>query len=65
MVGPYGIKSIPNVIQNCRAVLKLNHADRQTWPVLYAFISCNLYKERVIMPPEALKKFRRISIIPN
>jgi hypothetical protein len=35
-VVPNGITSIPNSIQIHLAVFKLNHADRQTWPALYA-----------------------------
>jgi hypothetical protein len=44
---PNGITLMPNFIQICPAVLELNHADRQTWPAQYAFISCTLCKERI------------------
>jgi hypothetical protein len=46
-VVPNCITSIPNFIQIRPAVLELNHADRQTWPALYAFISCTSCKERM------------------
>jgi hypothetical protein len=39
-VFPCGIMSVPNFIQIRLAVFELDHADRQTWPALYAFISC-------------------------
>jgi hypothetical protein len=45
-VVPNGIMSIP-FIQICPVVLELNHADRQTWPALNAFISCTSCKECV------------------
>jgi hypothetical protein len=46
-VAPNGIMSIPNFIQIFPAVLQLNHADRQTGPVLHAFISCTSCKEHI------------------
>jgi hypothetical protein len=42
-----GITSMPKFIQIPPAVLEMNYADRQTWPTLYALISCTSCKERV------------------
>jgi hypothetical protein len=39
-----GTTSIPHFIQIHPAVVELNHADSETWSVLYAFISCTSCK---------------------
>jgi hypothetical protein len=46
-VKPNGITCTPNFIQIGPGVPELNHADRQTWPALYAFISYTPCKERL------------------
>lgn len=47
-VHPSGIMSMTSFIQISPVVLKLNHADRQTWPPLCVFILCTSCKEYII-----------------
>jgi hypothetical protein len=49
--------STPNFIIICPAILELKQVDRQTWSVLYAFISCTQCKEFIIIDIDLLLSF--------